>query len=120
MVILVTAGVTLVALLLLFFSARRDITLCELEIEGGDLIVVSGGLAPSVLSDMRDVVRRERIKRGTVRVVRVKDHARLEASTGLSQKQLQVLRNVIGQVPLTKLLAGAKPPRPKTRKKKRT
>ncbi len=119
MIVLVTAGVTLVALLLLFLSARRDITLCELEVEGGDLIVVAGGLAPSVISDMRDVVRRERIKSGRLRIMRVKDHARLEASAGLSSKQVQVLRNVIGQVPLSKLLAGAKAPRAAKRKKRR-
>ncbi len=119
MVILVTAGVTLVALLFLFFSARRDITLCAIEIESGNLVVVSGGLAPSVLSDMRDVVRRERIKHGTLRVMRVKDHARIEASSGVSHKQLQMLRNVVGQVPLAKLLAGSKPAPKKPRKKKR-
>ncbi len=118
MIVLVTAGVTLVALLMLFLSARRDITLCELELEGGDLVVVRGGLAPSVLSDMRDVVRRERIKSGRLRVMRVKDHARLEASAGLSQKQVQVLRNVIGQVPLSKLLAGAKAQGPKRKKRR--
>ena len=104
MIVLVTAGVTLVALLL--------------ELEGGDLVVVRGGLAPSVLSDMRDVVRRERIKSGRLRVMRVKDHARLEASAGLSQKQVQVLRNVIGQVPLSKLLAGAKAQGPKRKKRR--
>jgi hypothetical protein len=95
LIVLVTAGVTLVALLMLFLSARRDITLCELELEGGDLVVVRGGLAPSVLSDMRDVVRRERIKSGRLRVMRV-----------------------IGQVPLSKLLAGAKAQGPKRKKRR--
>lgn len=117
--VVVTVGVTLVALLGLFFAARRDITLCELEIEKSDLFVTSGHIAPSVLSDMRDVVRRERIKHGTLRVLRVKDHARLEASDELTQKQIQTLRNVLGQVPLAKLLAGAKGPRAAPKKKRR-
>jgi hypothetical protein len=115
----VTMGVTLVVLLVLFFSARRDITICELEIEKGDLFIVAGAIAPSVLGDMRDVVRRERIKHGTIRVLRAKERARLEASDELTKAQIQTLRNVIGQVPLAKLLAGAQGPQRASKKKKR-
>lgn len=108
MIIAVTAAVTLLALLVLFFAARRDITICELEIVKGDLFVVSGGIAPSILSDMRDVVRRERIKHATLRVLRAKDRARVEASDELSPAQIQTFRNIVGHVALAKLLAGAK------------
>jgi hypothetical protein len=123
MTLVVTATITLLALALLFFAARRDITLCELEIARGELVVVRGGISPKVLGDLQDVARRGRIKRGSVRILRAKDRARVEASDDIAHEHLQTLRNVVGSVPLAKLMAGAtKPTSSKTggkRKKKR-
>lgn len=119
MTLLVTAGITLLALLALFFAAKRDITLCEIEIEKGELFVVRGGLSPKVLGDLRDVVKRARVKHATVRVLRVKDHARVEASSGLSQEHLQTVRNVVTGVPLAKLLAGARKASPRAARRVR-
>ena len=118
MTLVVTATITLLALALLFFAARRDITLCELEIAKGELVVVRGGLSPKVLSDLKDVARRGRIKRGSVRILRAKDRARVEASDDIPHEHLQTMRNVVGTVSLEKLLAGAKKGGV-TRKKKR-
>ena len=121
MTLVVTATITLLALGLLFFAARRDITLCELEIARGELVVVRGGISPRILGDLQDVARRGRIKRGSVRILGAKDRARLEASDDIPHEHLQTMRNVIGTVPLEKLLAGATKAgaRPPKRTKKR-
>jgi len=107
MPLVVTATLIVVVLGLLYFVARRDITLCELSItKKSGLVVVRGGIAPAVLSDLRDVVRRARLKSGTVRILRAKDRARIEASREVSADALQAIRNVVGTVSLAKLAAG--------------
>jgi hypothetical protein len=118
MTLVVTATITLLALALLFFATRRDITLCELEIAKGEVVVVRGGISPRVLGDLQDVARRARIKRGSIRILRAKDRARLEASDDIAKEHLQTLRNVVGSVPLDKLLAGAKRGGGKRKKKR--
>lgn len=88
----------------LWFSARSAITICVAEVEKGKLRVTKGGLAPRVLDDVRDVVRRPKIKLATIRVLRAKDRARIEVVGEVSEAQVQQLRNVIGSVPLAKLV----------------
>ena len=91
-------------LLGLWFSARSAITVCVAEVEKGKLRVTKGGLAPRFLEDLRDVVRRPRVKLATIRVLRAKDRARIEVKGEISDAQLQQLRNVIGSAPLAKLV----------------
>ena len=120
MTLVITGAIILLALTGLFFAARRDITLCELEIAKSEVVVVRGGISPRVLSDLQDVARRGRIKHGTVRILRAKDRARVEASDDIPKEQVQTIRNVVGAVSLQKLLAGAVKGGPvKRRKKKR-
>jgi hypothetical protein len=97
------AAVTLVGLLALWISARSAITVCLCDVKNGKLEVVRGALAPRVLDDLRDVVRKPRVKYATIRVVRAKDRARVEAKGDLTKDQLQQLRNVIGTVPLAQI-----------------
>lgn len=97
------AAATLAALVLLWFAARGAITLCIAEVREGKLEVTHGGLAPRVLADLSDVLVRPRVERATLRVVRARDHAKVEATGDLTAAQLQQLRNVIGSVPLAKL-----------------
>jgi hypothetical protein len=92
-----------VALTALWFAARAATTVCVLAIDKGKLRVVSGALAPRVLDDVRDIVRRPKVAWATIRIVRAKEHARIEAKGELTKDQLQQLRNVIGSVPLAKL-----------------
>jgi hypothetical protein len=102
--VLAAAGVMLViALALVWAGAKNAITVCVAEVNNGKISVTRGGLAPRVLADVADVVKRPKVKHARLRVVRAKDHARLEARGDLSDDQLQRLRNVIGTVPLAQL-----------------
>jgi hypothetical protein len=94
---------TLLFLTLLWFAARGAITICILEVHRGEVVVTQGGLAPRILSDLGDVVRRPRVSGATVRIVRAKDRAGLEAKGDVSPEQLQQMRNIVGSVPLGKL-----------------
>jgi hypothetical protein len=87
---------------LLFLAARSAITICVARVEDGKLTVVSGALSPRARGDLRDVVARAKVRRAKLRIVRSKDHARVEAS-GLSKEQLQKVRNVIGTMSLAQL-----------------
>ncbi len=100
------ACAVLVFLAALWVAARRDITICILQIQNGEMAVVQGAISPRVLSDLRDVVRRPTVKSATVRIVRAKDHASLQATGKLSADQVQQLRNIVGSIPVAKLANG--------------
>jgi hypothetical protein len=102
-VLVAMAVATLAALALLWFAARGAITLCIAEVRDGKLEVTHGGLAPRILADLGDVLSRPRVERATLRIVRARGHAKVEASGDLTAAQLQQLRNVVGSVPLAKL-----------------
>jgi hypothetical protein len=89
---------------LVWASARAAITIAVLEIERGKLRVIRGGLAPRVLEDLRDVVSRPRIESATLRVLRAKDHARIEVRGAIAEPQMQRIRNVVGTVKLAQLV----------------
>jgi len=90
--------------LALWISARAAITIAVLRVDDGRVTVTKGGLAPRVLADVRDVVARPSVSSATLRIVRSRGHARLDASGALSDQHLQRLRNVIGSVPMAKLV----------------
>jgi hypothetical protein len=89
---------------LLWISARSAITIAVLEISDGQLRVTRGGLAPRVLADLRDVAARPKIRSASIRVVRSKDHARLEIRGDIAEPQVQRIRNVVGSVKLAQLI----------------
>jgi hypothetical protein len=97
------AAATLVAVALLWLAARSAITLCIAEVRDGKLQITHGGLAPRVLADLGDVLRRPRVERATLRIVRARQRAHVEATGDLTPAQLQQIRNVVGSVPLAKL-----------------
>jgi hypothetical protein len=105
---LVVVLVVLAAIALLWFSSRSAITLCVLEVRGGKVEVAKGAMSPRIVSDIEDVMRRPRVVRATVRVLRNRDHAKVELTGDVSQAQQQQLRNVVGSVPLAKLTNGRK------------
>jgi hypothetical protein len=102
MEIVVAVGV-LLAIALLWFSSRSAITLAVLEVRDGKVEVAKGAMAPRIVSDIQDVLRRPRVQSATIRVIRNRDHAKVELTGDLSQAQQQQLRNVVGSVPLAKL-----------------
>jgi hypothetical protein len=98
-----------ILLLLVWASSRSAITIAVLEIQDGKLQVTRGGLSPRVVSDLRDIAARPKIKAATVRIVRSKDHARVEIHGKVNANQMQRVRNVVGSVPLAQLInAGRK------------
>lgn len=99
------ALLALLALAALWGAARRAITVCELEIAHGRVRVVRGGLAPRILADVGDVAERACIVAARLRVVRDGGRARLDISGDVPEMQRQQLRNVIGSVPLAKLIS---------------
>ena len=102
-VLLAIALATAIALGILWFAARGAITVAIAEVREGKLELTHGDLSPRVLADLKDVVKRPKVGHGTVRVVRHKDRASIEARGDFSDAQIQQLRNVIGNVPLAKL-----------------
>lgn len=104
MSLLIVIAAIVAAMGLLWASARSATTLCVLEITKGKVTVTRGGIAPSVLSDIGDVVKRPKVSHATVRISRARDRAQLEMKGELSKEQRQRLRNVIGNVPLKKLV----------------
>ena len=104
MTVLVATGAGMaLALVLLWLASRAAITVCLAQVRDGKLEITRGWIAPRVLGDMRDVVKKPRVKRATIRVVRSRDRARVEASGDLSDAQVQRLRNVIGTRSLAEL-----------------
>jgi hypothetical protein len=88
----------------LYWTARNAVTICVIDVERGKLRVKRGGIAARVLADVGDVVRRPRVERATIRIVRERGYAKVIATGSLNDAQLQQLRNVIGSVPLAKLV----------------
>jgi len=97
-----------IGLLLVWASARAAITIAVLRIEKGSVEVTRGGLPPRVLGDLRDVAARPPIESATVRIVRDRGHARVDIQGKVDARHVQRLRNVIGNVPVARLLAGTR------------
>lgn len=102
--LLAFTGAVAVALAALWFAARGAVTILVAEITNGELRVTKGGISERVLADLRDVVRRPRVKRATLRITRAKDRAEVHVRGDLSAAQVQRLRNVVGTVALAKLV----------------
>ncbi len=102
--LVITIAAIALALAALWWRAREAVTICVIEVTDGRAKLERGAIAPRILSDVGDVVRRPRVERATVRVVRERDHARVEVRGEITDAQLQQLRNVIGSVPLAKLI----------------
>jgi hypothetical protein len=97
-----------IGLLLVWANARAAITIALVEIRNGELEVTRGSLSPRVLDGLRDVATRPLIESATLRIVRAKDHARLEVRGKVSEPQLQRLRNIVGSVRLAQLASAGR------------
>jgi hypothetical protein len=105
-VVVAFAVATLIGLFVLWRSARGAITICVLEVQNGRVDLAKGTLSPRVLSDVEDIVKRPKVKSATIRLVRARDFANVDASGTLTDAQLQQLRNLVGNVPVAKLVGG--------------
>jgi hypothetical protein len=102
--ILIASVVVLIALGALYRSARNALSVCVIEVDRGRAKLTRGGIAPRILADIADVVRRPAIARATIRVVRSGGHAEVRITGDVPPAQKQQLRNVVGSVPLAKLI----------------
>ena len=101
--VLVVVGIA-GALAFLWLAARDAISVCVIDVKNGRAKLRRGGIAPRILADIGDVVRRPPIARATIRIVRDAGRARMRMTGNASDAQRQQLRNVIGSVPLAKLV----------------
>lgn len=88
----------------LHVAARRAVTIAELEVDRGTLRVIRGGIAPPVLGDLRDVVASPPIRGLRVRILRSGGRAEVQFVGDVADAQAQRIRNVIGSVPLARLV----------------
>jgi hypothetical protein len=100
-----------VGLLALLWASSRAREICVLSVREGRLLALRGALPASALEAFADVVERSRTARGTLRVLRDGERARLEAE-GLDEHAAQRARNVLGTYPLPRLLAATPAPSP--------
>ncbi len=98
------AAAVAIVLVALYVSARAAITICVLDVVAGRVFVRRGGLAPRIRADIEDVVARPKIERATLRIVRDRGRAVLAVKGAIPAAQQQQLRNVVGSVPLAKLM----------------
>jgi Protein of unknown function (DUF3634) len=108
-VVVAFAVATLLGLVALWWSARGAITICVLEVVDGKVALAKGALAPRVLADLQDIVKRPKVKSATLRISRAKDFAKLEVSGTVSKLQRQQLQNLVGNVPVAKLAGTRRP-----------
>jgi Protein of unknown function (DUF3634) len=103
-----TLGLAAAALAALYVAARRAVTIAELEIERGAVRVVRGGIAPPILADLRDVAKRPPIDGLHVRILRSSGRAEVQFLGNVTEEQAQRIRNVVGRVPLARLVNAPK------------
>ena len=96
------------AFIALYVASRRAITIAELEIESGTLRVVRGGVVPPVLADLRDIARTPPIEHAHIRILRSSGRAEVVLRGNVSGPQAQRIRNVVGSVPLARLVNAAR------------
>lgn len=90
--------------LAIYRQAKRDITIAELTIAAGTLRVVRGGLAPTIVADLEDVIAKPPVGSGRILIVRDEGRASVTVEGSLSPNQAQQVRNVVGSVPLARLM----------------
>lgn len=100
----------LLAIAALWFVSARARELCVLSVRQGKLLVMRGSLPASLLEALGDIVARAATRRGTIRVLRGGESARLETA-GLDEFAAQRARNVLGTYPMPRLLAAPAPVR---------
>ena len=98
------AALAAAVLVALYVSARRAITIADLEVTRGEVRVVRGGIAPPILADLRDVAAHPRMEDARIRVFRANGRAEVQLRGTVSEAHAQRIRNVVGSVPLARLI----------------
>lgn len=85
---------------------RRATDLCVIEVVSGRPRLRRGRLPPALMSEITDIVRRNRVVAGRLRVVTEGGEPRLVADAGFPADATQQLRNVVGRYRVAQLRSG--------------
>ncbi len=85
---------------------RRATDLCVIDVVGGKPRLRRGRLPPALMSEITDIVRRNRVRAGRIRVVTEGGEPRLLADAGFPAAATQQLRNVVGRYRVAQLRSG--------------
>jgi hypothetical protein len=103
---MIVAVAALIAVMLFFLRGSPE--LARLEVEGDKLVFKKGRMPQKLLDDFGDVLRGRMTGRATIRVVLEGGQPRVVA-TGLSEADLQGLRNVAGSYSAAQFRTGRAP-----------
>jgi hypothetical protein len=103
---MVVAVAVLLAVLLFFLRGAPE--LARLEVQGGALEHTKGRMPQKLLDDFGDVLKGRTIPRATIRILLEGGQPRVVA-TGLSEGELQGLRNVAGSYSPAQFRSGRAP-----------
>ena len=98
-----------IAILLLAFLFYRIIqggVLFRIQVKDGQVVACSGRAPHRLRRDFKDVLRRQGVRAGVVRVVIRQQALTLLTSKEIDQGVEQMLRNVLGQFSVAELRAG--------------
>lgn len=85
---------------------RRATDLFVIEVVGGRPRLRRGRLPPALMSEIDDIVRRNGVRSGRLRVVTEGGEPRVLPEAGLPDAAVQQLRNVVGRYRVAQLRAG--------------
>lgn len=97
-----------VAAAVVYFALSRANELFCISVRDGRVLVIRGAVPPNLLHSLADIVRRQRVERGTIRAIRASGHARLLTS-GIDEGTTQRMRNAFGINSISKLRAASRP-----------
>lgn len=98
-----------VGALIAYFVWQRMNEIFVISVRDGRVMVLRGGVPPSLLHGIEDIITRARVQRATIRALKGERHARIVAS-GVDEAVAQRLRNAFGTHPVH-TLRGAKLPK---------
>jgi len=102
--------VVLVVIAVMLVVLRGAPELARLEVRDGELSFVRGRMPPGLFGDLADVLSRRRVGRAEVRIVLDGGRPRVVAS-GVTDDELQQLRNVTGAYSSAQFRSGRAPSR---------
>lgn len=86
----------------LWWFTRTGELFC-ISVRDGKVLVVRGRVPGGMLSELREVVARPPIKRGTIRALKTEHGGRLTFSGGIDEGRQQRMRNIFALYPASQL-----------------
>ncbi len=102
----ISLAVLLLLCVPLAIGLRRATDLFVIEVVDGKPRLQRGRLPPALMSEVVDIVRRNRVRSGRFRVVTEGGEPRVLAEAGLPDAAVQQLRNVVGRYRVAQFRTG--------------